>query len=172
MCEQCLTWPVSFGQPLPGFTLMRARRDGNDWLKGEWGLVQCNDPSFQWKTTPTPSPTWGMTDDEEDAYIESIEKDSPEYQRALYSRHLGDFADEFSSMPAMTGYKLIKGAMDKGYDPKVHGFFSEWFFDYLGEWLKTAEMVDEGDPFPERESFAPVDLTIGRDPIPGENDES
>jgi hypothetical protein len=31
---------------------MRARRSGGDWLKGEWALIECNDPTFTWWTTP------------------------------------------------------------------------------------------------------------------------
>lgn len=52
MCEQCLVNPISFGSPLEGYTLMRARRTGNDWAKGEWALIECNDPTFTWWTTP------------------------------------------------------------------------------------------------------------------------
>ena len=46
MCEQCLTWPVSFGEPLEGYFLMRARRDGNDWKKGEWGYIEQLDAAY------------------------------------------------------------------------------------------------------------------------------
>lgn len=170
MCEQCLTWPISFGQPLSGFTLMRARRDGNDWMKGEWALVECNDPTFQWRVTPTPSPIWGMTDDEEEAYFESLTHGSPEYDRVSFAYDRGDFEEVFSNMTAMTGYKMITAAMEKGYDQKQHGCFLPWFFDYLGEYLKDAPMEDEGDGFPNRQEFAPVDLSIGRHPIAGERD--
>ena len=69
----------------------------------------------------------------------------------------------FSSCTANEGYDLIKGAMERGYDPDDGPIFAYWFFNYLGEYLKTAEMVEEGDPFPNREEFAPSDLTIGRD---------
>ena len=30
MCEQCLVNPLYFGEVLPGWYLIRARRDGND----------------------------------------------------------------------------------------------------------------------------------------------
>lgn len=168
MCEQCLTWPISFGNPLPGYKLMRARRDGNDWKRGEWGLIQCNDPTFTWKKTPTPSPTWGMTDEEEEAALEAMGDDHPDRYRAL-GLGLGDFEKAFNCSPTQ-GYELIAAAKKRGYNPKKHGFFTYWFFDYLGEWLKTAKIKDEGDQFPTREEFAPVDLTIGKDPLPNEDE--
>ena len=167
MCEQCLTWPVSFGQPLEGYTLMRARRDGNDWTKGEWGLVECNDPTYTWKKTPTPSPLWGMTDEQEEEYFRNRDDNDPAHDRSI-GLGMGDFAEALVDSP-YEGYRLVLAGIKAGYNKKQHGYFTSWLFDYLGEYLKTAEMVDEGDAFPDRESFAPVDLTIGRDPIPGES---
>jgi hypothetical protein len=149
---------------------MRARRDGNDWMKGEWGLVECNDPTYIWKKTPTPSPVWGMTDDEEEIFINGLTKDDPRRDRAL-GLNQAAFSESFYGTPEQ-GHRLIEAAKTVGFDREKHGSFTYWFFDYLGEYLKTAVMVDEGDPFPKREEFAPVDLTIGRDPIPGEDDEA
>lgn len=165
MCDQCLTWPVSFGSPLPGYTLMRARRDGCDWKRGEWGLIECNDPTFRWKSTPTPNPTFGMTDEQENDFFETYEKGTPEYARASL-RAPEDFREAVYGFP-LEGFRLVTAAVERGYNPENAGFES-WLFDYLGEWLKTAPMEDEGDAFPNRESFAPVDLTIGRDPIENE----
>jgi len=167
MCEQCLTWPISFGQPIPGYTLMRARRDGNEWMKGEWGLIECNDPTFVWKSTPTPTLAYGMTVEEEAALLESLDPESPEYARADLWLPPDDFVDGLTGN-AVDSYKLVRAAVEKGYDIEKDGNFYLWFFDYLGEWIKNADMVDEGDAFPNRESFAPVDLNIGKDPIEGE----
>jgi hypothetical protein len=165
MCEQCLTNPISFGEPMPGFFLKRARRDGNDWKQGEWGLIECNDPSYRWCTTPTPDSTWGMTDDEEEAWFENADKSSPEYRRAIevLSDSENDFYAAFKVCSPLSGYDLVKAAIEVGYDPERSGSFQYWFFDYLGEWLKTAEITEDGDAFPEREEYAPSDLTIGKE---------
>lgn len=140
MCEQCLANPVSFGQPLRGFWLMRARRDGDNWKKGEWGLVECNDPTFYWVSTPR---------------VLSDTEWEPE-----------DFHDAFMADPS-TGYRLVAAAVEKGYDP-TEGGFESWFFNYLVEYLKTAEAVDEGDLYAidDLEKFSPSDFSIGKDPKP------
>ena len=162
MCEQCTTAAISFGEPLPGWYLKRARRDGNDWKKGEWGLIRSNDPTFKWSLTPTPSPMWGMTDEEEEAWFEAVDKTSPEYHRGIkliLSKEFDEYEDQFMCDPR-TGYMLITAAMERGYDPHASGHIAHWLFDYLGEWLKTAPMEEEGDALPD---YGPVDYTIGRD---------
>lgn len=67
MCDQCLVNPIYFGQPLVGFTLARARRDGcEDWKKGEWGLIEVNDPTYYNSKIPGHSrvcePTYSLND--------------------------------------------------------------------------------------------------------------
>lgn len=172
MCEQCLVNPIYFGDVLPGWLLARARREVEwaDWKKGEWGLIKSNDPTFRWTTTPTPNPTWGMSEKEEDDWIEAQPDGSPEKVRAEFLGFEGDFHEQFSSCTAMEGYRLVSAAIEKGYDPAVHGGFAYWFFDFIGEFLKTAEPLEDEHPgaFPKMEDDMPSDLTIGRDPIPGE----
>ena len=46
MCEQCLVNPLYFGEVLPGWYLIRARRDGDIMKVGDWGMIQCNDPTI------------------------------------------------------------------------------------------------------------------------------
>lgn len=162
MCEQCLTNPIYFGEPLEGFILARARRQGNDWNIGDWGLIECNDPSYTWSYTPTPNPCWGMTSDEEDAWAEAQDPDSPEYKR--WNTIPGKFAKQFDDCGPMGGYELIKAAIDKGYDRKIHGHFQYWLFDYLAEYLKTATPEpDDVNCFPTRDELYPMDTTITGD---------
>lgn len=164
MCEQCLTWPISFGNPLPGFRLMRARRDGHTWKRGEWALIECNDPTYTWKTTPTPSPIYNLSDLEEHKMISALalaDTEGAEYKRCMF--HPEEFIEALRSGPE-AGFKLVSACYEVGYDKKKHGNLDSWLFDYLGEWLKTAEMVDEGG----LPGLSPADFTIGKDPLPSE----
>ena len=53
MCLQCLTDPYYYGEVFPGWSLMRARRQYFTEMKiKEWGLIECNDPTFYFMTTP------------------------------------------------------------------------------------------------------------------------
>ena len=62
MCEQCVARTNSWGEILPGFALLRATAEGDQMSKGNWGLVQCNDPDFVWGMTPKPNPFYGVDD--------------------------------------------------------------------------------------------------------------
>jgi hypothetical protein len=158
MCEQCNADAVSFGEPIPGWFLMRARRDGIEWKQGDWGLVQSNDPSVTWTTTPTPSGLFGIEDEaEQEAWFEA-NRDTPAYAR-VWQDVPTDFQEAFRVTPDL-GYDLVTAAKEKGYDPETSGFFVDWFFDLLGEHLKDAPMT-EASPgaLPER---GPTNATIGR----------
>lgn len=136
MCLQCLVNPISFGEPLPGFFLMRARRNNDAWGKGDWALVECNDPTFIWKDTPIRiKEFWDVPD---------------------------RFYNSFDADP-MTGYRLVQASVVKGYDVKTP--FIPWLFNYLANWIEAATITEQGDPFPHLEEISPSDLTIGKDPM-------
>jgi hypothetical protein len=109
-----------------------------------------------------------MDDEQEDAYYETVDRASPEFARADMWRAPDDFCETLEGGSIMDCYNLVSACIEKGYDRSKHGHIQLWLFDYLGEWLKTAPEEDEGDCFPNREEFAPVDLTIGRHPHPSE----
>lgn len=146
MCEQCLTNAISFGEVLPGYFLMRARRNGIDWKQGEWGLVEANDPTFTWVSTPTTANCDDVIGPPDDFY------------------------EAFDCTPR-EGYALTMAAIQKGYDPKETSF-QNWFFKYLERYLATAEIIDQDDPdqFPDREKTYPTDYSIGKDPLPNEEE--
>ena len=136
MCEQCLVNPVYFGEVLPGYNLARARRDGNDWKKGEWGLIKCNDPTYRWMSVPK----------KDTNYV-----DIPD-----------DFIDGLTmNQPLFYGYELVKASLEAGYDGEEN--FEMWLFDHIAKYLETAEGTTDEDPFPSREEFAPTDYSIYKD---------
>ncbi|ALG86568.1 hypothetical protein [Gordonia phthalatica] len=175
MCEQCLTAPVYFGQPLPGWTLARARAEhpNSTWHRGEWGLIRIDDPAFRWRITPTRSPDHGMPEEEADAYFNSLDPESPEHRRLMVftSESWADFSEAFERCDAVDGYELIKAAVQVGYDDSEGYGFSRWLFDYLGAYLGTAtpEYDDAGDAwYRDRFGAASIDGSIGAAPLPGE----
>lgn len=137
MCEQCTTEALTYGEVIPGWLLMRAQKDGNRWKAGEWGLVWSNDPSFTWTSTPTPNPAFGLDDEAEEALYEA-NKGTPIGDRIASMKLPQDFKDAFEAVTPRAGYSLVCAAMEKGYDPETSGDFSWWFYDCVGEHLKTA----------------------------------
>ncbi|MEP9413811.1 hypothetical protein ABLE92_05605 [Gordonia sp. VNQ95] len=165
--------PVYFGEPLPGWRLARARLASPvaTWGQGEWGLFQVNDPAFRWSTTPTASPLWGMSDAEQKRWWAAHDTDDdPDVRRVMWfdDERCADFLDAFGTCSPDLGFDLVSGALQRGYRLD-DGSFRMWFFDYLGEYLRTAEpLVEPYDERPELIRNLPFDPTIGRDPLPGE----
>lgn len=137
MCEQCLVNPLYFGEVLPGWFLIRARRKGNMMEVGDWGMLRCNDPTFVWSTTPK------ATKEEFDGYI-----------------YLPDDFDEALYMYATHGYDLISAGIEIGYNREEHGRFAQWLFWHLSEHIRNTEPTVEDDEFPKR---GETDYTIWKD---------
>lgn len=116
MCEQCICDPEYFGEPLPGWYLMRARKDGDLLEIGDWALVQCNDPDVYWTGTPEIDPN-SYSDDGDVVYP------SDSFLDALYSQHVS------------VGYNLVNSALTVGYS---HGrmSFCHWLWQHLAEHIR------------------------------------
>ena len=97
--------------------------------KGDWGLVECNDPTFVWTGTPLIDPTMGV--DEND--INNPAWASPELD--LFTATVHDFDEALISSPEV-GWRLYNSCVKAGYDQEKHGRLSWWLFDHLGRWLK------------------------------------
>ena len=127
MCSQCMTAAVSYGEVFPGFALMLATKtdypdhpDMQEWKEGEFGLVECNDPTFYLTHAP-------IKDDDSEAYWKvgaQMEEDicAGGNVRAIY--------------------RLIEGAKTKGYNLEEDGIFGFWLSDYLAKYLETAQIVE------------------------------
>ena len=143
MCEQCLTHCITFGEVLPGFHLMRARRDGNEWKKGQWGLIEINDPTVVWYTTPVHHAD--ITD-----YF-----DIPE-----------EFLNAFKCYP-VTGFRMVSAAKQVGYEPRRDGFFEYWLYERLAKHIAENDFRVDDDPLP---NIIETDISIGKEPLPNEKE--
>lgn len=116
MCIQCEAECFEWGEPVPGFALVRARRAGGGMKPGDWGLVESNDPFHFWSTAlPPPLPD---------------EDESPEAEE-LFER----MCDEVESWngtlfgdPDRT-LRLGLAAIKEGYDPPKHGRLGFWLYE-------------------------------------------
>lgn len=119
MCEQCVTNSVSITTPLDkeGWVLIQATKDGHFMKKGQYGLVRMNDPDFVWTEKPYKEPN--ENDPALDAWFEAVDR----------------FTNEFASGP-LESYEIVKACIRLGYKKKIHGSFSHWLFDFLGQSIK------------------------------------
>lgn len=137
MCEQCCAETETYLEVIPGWVLVRATKDGMEMLKGQWGLLQRDDPDFIWTVTPWPEPEY--PDD-------MLDENSPEAKAAFdewdrWQQDVQRFKRFFHVTPEL-GWSLIEAAKERGYDPETSGWFADWFFTYLGKWIETHK------PFP------------------------
>lgn len=154
MCEQCLVNPLMFGEVLPGWYLMRARRKSSMMEVGDWGLVRCNDPDFVWSTSPIPDPTFGLTDDQINSLPDGITKE--------FNLRCDKFEEELY-VPAYIGYLLVEAGRKVGYNQEEHGAFAYWLFHYLGHHIMITEPdLSEQDPFPDLDKELPHDYSLGK----------
>ena len=144
MCKQCTAESISYGEVIPGWILVRARKDADEWKAGQWGLVWENDPSFTWSSDPTPDPLFRMPEAQWDAWFEA-NRDTPAAIRAMESAP-DDFEAAFQCAPDI-GYGLVTAGMQRGYDPEKSGDFTGWLFSLMGEHLDNATPTDnDGNP--------------------------
>jgi hypothetical protein len=127
MCEQCLVNPLFYGEVLPGWFLIRARRESSSMKVGDWGLLRCNDPDFIWSSHPV----LDLSSDDEEENL-SIPED--------------DFTSAFRCDPN-TGYALVKAAEQSGYHPEEGGLLY-WLWEYLAKFIENTNPSTEEDPFP------------------------
>jgi hypothetical protein len=160
MCEQCLTAPLIRHNVLPGWHLLRARREGNAMKLGEWGRVRLDNPDFIWSGRPLVDPTIRMSDEEYEAYRERTGVGPvTDMDRRDRSRHL---ADAFAGRDVIVAWRLVQARIKAGFDPDGRIGVLHWLDDHLARHI-------EANP-PEREDWflgdpedRPMDLTLGVD---------
>jgi hypothetical protein len=152
MCDQCLTNSLYFGEVLPGYQLIRARRKSDMMNVGDWGLVICNDPDYVWSSVPVMDPTSGMTDDQMKQYF------AEDSSRSVFFTP-DEFIDALYGSPNQ-GYSLVKAAMSIGYNFEEHGQFDYWLFDHIARYLLTHDGEPDEDPFPNLDAINEHDYSI------------
>jgi len=145
MCQQCTTKAESYGEFLPKWFLMRATKEGEeDWPKGHWGLVECNDPTFVFKQTPIIEDVRtlelkfrkaGKTEKQIDK-----ELDDPKYKKVfeqdlVFYEKVREFREKFVLSPE-AGHNLFIAATKAGFKRERDGDLAFWLFDYMARWIK------------------------------------
>jgi hypothetical protein len=118
MCETCLSQCDDYGEVLPGWFLVRATKDSGITMEaGDWGLVDCNSPSFIFEHTPIKNPIVGLTIEES----EESKLDEPYYRFISVSDSIG--IDMFESidtstpnLPFSVCNKLYKSCIEAGWN--------------------------------------------------------
>lgn len=133
MCLQCNVASTSFGEVLPGWYLHQATKeadyDKEDWPKDWWGLVECNDPTFVFETTPELDPVFGLNFDFKKSTKEEIDKLSH------WSSKAHEFQHELVLDPE-SGHRLIEAAKQAGWIRKDHPNFAEWLFHRMARIIR------------------------------------
>ena len=117
---------------LPGWGLFQASRDGYIMKKGDWGLVQCNDPTFVWSVDPVSDPTFGMTEADEER---ELKDPNIELKTDLFYDRFEEFNNAMQGRVS-DGWALMDAAIKAGFNPEDH-FFNYWLFHKLGHWIET-----------------------------------
>lgn len=140
MCEQCTAATKTYGEVVPHWSLIQATRDGNYMKENDFGLVNCNDPSFIWSgdVVPLKDPTFEFTDEQFDATM-SAEDD------ALFDKFIANaeiLEASFKSDPE-SGYSLIINCMKAGYDRKKHNRFMLWLLHRIAIVMERNPTADD-----------------------------
>jgi hypothetical protein len=140
MCEQCLVNPLYFGEVFPGWFLIRARRDGDLMKVGDWGLLECNDPSIIWSVTP-------------------IIKEPDSLTIAEFDARFTVFCDELY-VPPLIGYRLVKSVVDAGIFQMGNGNFNISLFEHLAKWINNHDPLKGVDSFPHMDASRNHDYSL------------
>lgn len=132
MCEQCVAnAKLVISDVVPGFSLMVAEGGSEDWPKGWYGLVECNDPTMVFPTLEI-DPLFGVSVAELDTT-----GGQPEVL-AQESLHLDAVMAFQERVPAslMANYRLVSACFVAGYDPELHGTYVEsWLIHHMASKL-------------------------------------
>ena len=137
MCEQCLANAIEIMEEfLPGWCLVMATTDGHAMMKGDYGLVRCNDPDFviPIDLKPIPDPAFDFSDEQ----INVMSKE--EFQKVEAFTDLVAGISGMLITDPVTGYELVSACKEAGWDPKIHGWRIEyWLTHQMGKAIAEFE---------------------------------
>lgn len=145
MCLQCVTNPWYYGTPFPGWMLMRARRADSlgEMAVRDWGLVQCNDPSIIFKTTP-------FLYEDEDQLWDSV--DSFDQEIACHPVIGYELIHAFKQVPPIYRIKRLYVKY------RILGCgMSTQLYLYLADFIANSHPFVEEDPFPNNNAHSEHD---------------
>ena len=138
MCLTCMMDTWYFGEVMPGFHLIRGRREYFDEAKiKDWGLQVCNDPDIIFETTP-------YLYNNEDVFYENCEK----FRQELYcSPDLGyEIIKAFKQVPCT--YRLKRLFVKYGKFGDRYRIMTQLYI-YLAEFIQNATPIVDEFPFGE-----------------------
>ena len=142
MCESCLADCRDLGEPLPGWSLVQAQREGRHMMSGEYGLVEGNDPSFIFGVSPTPDPLEGLSDEVIDACDPQTLAQGMAWVRKArtFGREVLSSADDLRAL-----WRLTASMEEAGYTFENAPESPEtWLFHRLG--LHLSELASDVSP--------------------------
>ena len=143
MCEQCTAGVEEHGEFMPKWFLVRAFQDGNEMKKGDWGLVECNDPTVIIPFTPVADPFFRMSEEQETKTREHY----PETEEAnrVFLEQLDQF-HELLYMNPYEGHSLYEAALKAGYT-EDDGSIGCWLLHHLATYIASEHPVTHNTTF-------------------------
>jgi hypothetical protein len=161
MCQQCTTEATAFKKrPFKGWFLVQATKDDVDSdgygpEAGCWGIGVINNPAVWFDGTPAPDPTYGMTDEQEEAYYKNMTPEQKEADSKFNDFFLG-IEEALESMYAITGHSLVEACIASGWQKEKGGlapFIAHrvWLASQSEQWPhnRPAKLNEKGEAIPE-----------------------
>ena len=132
MCTQCLVYPYYFGEVIPGWFLIRARKDDYKdnplvMKAGDFGLVVVNEPSVVWSTLPKIIPNDDSSDEELDKFYAEVD----------------EFEERITHMGIDGIVSLVNSCRKVGFNENNNKYFAEWFYDYIAKYISSCTIEED-----------------------------
>lgn len=143
MCLQCDANSIEILENfIDGFTLTQAQIpvegvNGIIWDKGEYAIVQQNDPDIilsGLKEFPR-DPLWNATED----FINGLADKDPLWVESLKFYDIVEKCDKHFKIYPLDGYRLVSACYKSGYDEEKDGCVISWVFNHIRNLLDEKE---------------------------------